>query len=113
MNIAYLLLLACPLLAAPPRTPAGSAPRARVMPGSYQSVDPDSAEVREARAAIQRQMECLPIASVQEAFVQVVAGLNYKLVCRVETDGNVWEFVVWHRLNDAWELTSAKRLSVR
>jgi hypothetical protein len=43
-----------------------------------------------------------------------VAGMNYKLVCRVAgSDGaGTWEFVVWHRLDDTWKLTSARHLEV-
>lgn len=105
-------LLACPLIAAPPpRSPVPPVRAARGLPGGYRAVDIGSADVQEAKAAIRRQLACLPIETVLEAYVQVVAGSNFKLVCQIEA-GGVWEFVVWHRLNDLWELTSARRLSV-
>jgi hypothetical protein len=79
--------------------------------GAYRPVDPASPEVQEARAAIQKQFTVLRIGSVTEAFVQVVAGLNYKLVCQVtEDDGaSTWEFVIWHKLDRTWKLTAARQ----
>jgi hypothetical protein len=82
------------------------------MPGSYQQIEPDRQDVQEARAAVQKQLAQLRIEEVVEAWVQVVAGMNYRLDCRV-TDADrtsTWEFVIWHRLDGQWELQSARQL---
>ena len=82
------------------------------MPGGYQPTDVDSALVREAKAAVQKNLATLRIEAVQDAYVQVVAGLNFKLICEVKSaDGPAtWEFIIWHRLDDQWQLTGAKQL---
>jgi hypothetical protein len=82
------------------------------MPGGYQSADVESAEVQEARAAAQKQLPNLRIEAVLEAYVQVVAGENYKLVCRVSGEAGpaTWAFVVWHRLDGQWQLTDARQM---
>jgi hypothetical protein len=82
------------------------------MPGGYQPADVESAMVQEARAAAQKQLPNLRIETVLEAYVQVVAGANYRLVCRVsgEDGPSTWEFVVWSRLDGQWQLTDARRM---
>jgi hypothetical protein len=115
MNIALLPLLVCPLMAAPQASPASMAAQSEYygMPGAYQPVDIESPEVLEAKASIQDHFPKFIIDQVNEAYVQVVAGTNYKLVCAVLGDGQsaVWQFVVWHMLNGQWELTSARRVA--
>jgi hypothetical protein len=91
--------------------PAGQAEPGPVV-GAFQTVDRESPDVLEARAAIQKYFASLRLNTIQEASRQVVAGTNFKLVCLVEGDSaeESWEFVVWHRLDGRWELTSAHRL---
>jgi hypothetical protein len=117
MTITILSLLVCPLLAAPQPKAIHAAGQVapQVMPGSYRNADPESPDVVEARDAIQSRLAQLTIEKVNAAYVQVVAGTNYKLVCDVQdtTGPTVWQFVVWHRLNGEWDLTSAEKLSSR
>ena len=91
---------------------AATTPPPKPMPGGYQQVESDRQDVQEARAAVQKQMAQLRIEEVTEAWVQVVAVMNYRLDCRVTDAGgaSTWEFVVWHRLDGQWQLQSAKRL---
>ncbi len=82
------------------------------MPGAYQTVDVDSPDVQQAREAIQQQLATQHIEAVHAAYAQVVAGINFKLVCKV-SDGaaaDTWVYVVWHKLDGKWLLESAKRL---
>lgn len=105
-------LFVCPLMAAPPAHTRPTAPASQAMPGGYQSVDREAAPVQEAKATVQKELSALSIEAVLEAYQQVVAGMNYKLVCRVAEPGgaDTWEFVVWHRLDGTWKLTSARQL---
>ena len=100
-----------PLLALGQPLAASAAPEPPRV-GSYRAVDPASPEVQAAKAEIQKHFTNLKILSVSEAYAQVVAGMNYKLVCKVlEDDGDgTWEFVVWRKLDGTWKLTSAQRL---
>jgi hypothetical protein len=107
--------MVCPLvttlqpLSAEPSEPAR---QGVPMPGSYQATDVESAMVQEARTAIQKNLSTLRIEEVQEAYVQVVAGMNFKLICQVSGEDGpaTWEFVVWHRLDDRWQLTGARQM---
>jgi hypothetical protein len=117
MNRILPAILLSPLLAAPGPAlaaqdpPAGSQPAP--MPGSYQPAAVDSPGVLAARDAIQKQFAVLQIQTVKEAYVQVVAGLNFKLVCLVAEDASdpsTWEFVIWQRLDGLWQLQTARRL---
>ena len=113
MNRILLSSLLCPLLAlASPLQAAPDAPAPETLPGGYQAVDTESPTVQAARAAIQRDLTNLRIEGVEAAYAQVVAGMNFKLVCRVTgSEGPaVWEFIAWHRLDDRWQLTTAKQL---
>jgi hypothetical protein len=105
-------MLAWPLMAVTPQHPQPSAPASQVMPGGYQLVESDAAEVQTAKATAQNAMSNLRIEAVLEAYKQVVAGMNYKLICQVSApDGAAtWEFVIWHQLDDSWKLTSARQL---
>jgi hypothetical protein len=103
--------LLAPIMASAQGVPAGPAEPGPVV-GAFQAVDRETPAVEEARAAIQKYFASLRLDQVQEAYQQIVAGVNFKLVCRVQGDGGqaLWEFVVWRRLDDRWELTSARRL---
>jgi hypothetical protein len=104
LSLLLLLALAQPLAACsnpePPRV------------GSYRPVDPASPEVQTAKAEVQKHFTNLRIQSVSEAYAQVVAGMNFKLVCKVLEDDadSTWEFVVWRKLDGTWKLTSAQRV---
>lgn len=113
MNRTMLFALAWPVLAlSVPLQAAAPAPQPETLPGGYQPVDTESPTVQEARAAVQRDLANLRIEAVEAAYAQVVAGMNFKLVCRVTGSAGpaTWEFIAWHRLDDRWQLTSAKQL---
>ena len=99
-----------------PGAAAKATPAAQTDPGpvvgGYRSLDLESPSALEARAAIQKYFVSLRLGAIQEAYLQVVAGTNIKLVCLVDGEERpaAWEFVVWHRLDDRWELTSARKL---
>jgi len=90
--------------------------QAQPVAGGYAQVDGKGPVADQARKMVQRYFSDarLRIVEVQEAYTQVVAGTNIKLVCRVLAAGeedSVWEFVIWHKLDDSWRLTSAVRVS--
>lgn len=80
--------------------------------GGYHAAALDAPLVLQARTFIQKQLALLRLEEVQEAYTQVVAGTNVKLVCRASgEDGPAfWEFVAWRKLDGAWELRLARRL---
>jgi hypothetical protein len=108
-------LMALPLSAAAqvPEPPAAPESASGDLLGGYRAVETDSAPVLEARAVIQKELAVMRISQVDQAFAQVVAGMNYKLDCTVRRgDGEAatWEFIVWAKLDRTWELTSARKL---
>jgi hypothetical protein len=111
MNSRFLFLALCPLLTAPGPLKAAPA-QVEPMPGSYQAVDTSNPDVLDAKAAIQAHLTDLTIQAVHAAYVQVVAGTNYKLVCQVSgaSGSATWVFVVWHKLDGQWQLDLAKRI---
>jgi hypothetical protein len=102
-------LLALPMAANPAQ---GSGMAGTVLVGAYQPMNKDAAEVQAARAMIQGQFTQIQILEVVEAYSQVVAGTNFKLVCRTAGNGlaGKWQFVIWHKLDGTWELQSAQRI---
>jgi hypothetical protein len=112
MNLTRFAIVLCPLFASINPIQACQAPQAPPMVGSYQPADADSAQVQATATAVQNQLATMRIEEVRAAYIQVVAGTNFKLVCRVSgADGPAtWEFVIWHRLDDTWQLETAKRM---
>ena len=112
MKTIMFFLFVCSLMAVTPAPTHSTAPANAIMPGGYQSVDSEAATVQEVKATAQKALSGISIEAVLEAYQQVVAGMNYKLVCQVsEPNGTAtWEFIVWHRLDDSWKLTSARQL---
>ena len=105
-------MVLCALLAGCASFPGTAATRSTPIAGGYQRVDRDRQDVQEAREAIQKNLALLRVGEVQEAWVQVVAGMNYRLTCRVTAGGedSTWEFIIWHRLGGRWELRSARQI---
>jgi hypothetical protein len=97
------MALCVPLLAA-----AQDAP----MTGGYRAAALDAPLVLQAQAFIQKHLALLRLEELQEAYTQVVAGINVKLVCRVTGEGEParWEFVAWRKLDGTWMLQSARKL---
>jgi hypothetical protein len=108
-------ILLCPFiglsaLALPPATPA---PRGKTIHvGGYSPAPTDTPLVTDAKAFLQASLPSWSFREVVEAYTQVVAGLNVKLVCDVtEADGpSQWQFVAFRSLDGRWHLTSAERL---
>jgi hypothetical protein len=113
MTLARLAIVLVPFLAAALPAQAAPPPKVAPMTGAYQLAEADRTDVQQAREAVQKHFATLRIEEVREAWIQVVAGTNYRLVCRVsESDGpSTWEFIIWHRLDDTWRLESAKRVT--
>jgi hypothetical protein len=101
------MALCVPVLAA--GAAAQDAPR---LVGGYQAAALDAPLVLQARAFIQKHLALLRLEEVQEAYTQVVAGTNVKLVCQVTGEGDParWEFVAWRKLDGTWLLQSARKL---
>ena len=109
-----LISLGVPLLAAP----GGQSQKPRpivVLAGSYRDVPLDHMAVLGAMDYIKKNPKRCGIKQlqvVQSAAIQVVAGMNVKLVAKVITTsgavGFPWEFVIYHKLDDTWECTTSK-----
>ncbi|MGA2081579.1 MAG: hypothetical protein ABSH53_13355 [Holophaga sp.] len=114
MDLRRFAFVLCPLLAAAHPAQAATQPpsQAAPMPGSYQSIEATDPGVQEAKEAVQRYLASLRIEEVREAWTQIVAGQNFKLMCRVsgERGPSTWLFVIWHRLDGTWQLDSAYRM---
>ena len=110
MNRTAIAALSVSLLAAASSMGAQSAG----LVGAYQIARVDAPLVLQARKAIQRHFRLLRLGQVLEAYTQVVAGTNVKLVCKVkgEAQESQWEFVVWHKLDNSWQFQSCARVSM-
>jgi len=96
-----------------PTSPSsGSGPWEHGRMGAYAPADPQQPLVQDARAFIQRHLATMTLNEVTEAYTQVVAGLNVKLVCAVQDeDGNhTWQFIAYRSLDGRWHFHSAARL---
>jgi hypothetical protein len=80
--------------------------------GAYEPAPCDMPLVQDARAYIQKHLPSMNLEDVKEAYTQVVAGLNVKLICSVTADDGQsnWQFVAFRSLDGHWHLTSAKRI---
>lgn len=110
MNKYVLTALLCPLIGtgAGAQEPAG----ADLHPmGAYEPCPTDTPLAMDARAFIQENLAALAIDEVCEAYTQVVAGLNVKLVCKVtgEDGPSRWQFVAYRSLDRRWHLYKADR----
>jgi hypothetical protein len=75
-------------------------------------MDPASGPIKLAAGAIQKELSLMTVRKVEQAAAQVVAGMNYRLVCQVQRGDamSTWEFIIWSKLDGTWELTSARKL---
>lgn len=82
------------------------------LPGSFRAMDPASGRIKLAAGAIQKELSLMTVRKVEQAAAQVVAGMNYRLVCQVQRGDamSTWEFIIWSKLDGTWELTSARKL---
>ena len=82
------------------------------MMGAYQPAPSDMPLVLDAKVFIQHHLPTLNVNEVTEAYTQVVAGLNVKLVCSVSGEDGpaTWQFVAFRSLDGRWHFHSAKRL---
>ena len=106
------LLLAVVTQAAVPTEPPPADLPPESLPGGYREVDREAPDVLAARDEAQRANPSLTIEQVLQAYTQVVAGMNYKLVCQVLQEGQEtqWRFIVWHKLDGTWEVTRSEKL---
>ena len=90
----------------------GSAPSKQPRVGAYEPTSSDTPLVLDAKNYIQKHLASMSVAEVREAYTQVVAGLNVKLICAVTSDDGPsdWQFVAFRSLDGCWHLTSAKRI---
>ena len=116
MNKLVMASLLCPLVSVPARAlpPPNDRPSSLSGPlmGAYQPAPCDSQLVQDARSFVQRHLASMTLDEVTEAYTQVVAGLNVKLVCTVSgEDGPAsWQFVAYRSLDGQWHFRSANHL---
>jgi hypothetical protein len=118
MKQLLLFALLCPLLSAQPAplqavpaAPGEPIPRGPIL-GGYAPTNLDAPLVREAQSFIQSHLAVMVLGEVSEAYTQVVAGLNVKLVCSVTGDDgpSTWQFVAFRSLDGRWHFHSATRM---
>ena len=116
MNRLVLSAFLCPILGlgAQAQTPDAGAPPSEnaIIFGAYEPVPTDNPIVQEARDFAQSRMLSMTFGEVSVAYIQVVAGLNVKIVCAVTEDGqpSSWKFVVYRSLDRKWHLGLAQKL---
>ena len=116
MNKLILAALLCPLFAsgavAQPVAPDSSNATEGPIMGAYAPAATDNPLVQDARAFIQNHLASMSLNEVTEAYTQVVAGMNVKLVCEVAgEDGTAtWQFVAYRSLDGRWHWHSATRV---
>jgi hypothetical protein len=93
--------------------PACVGARSAGLVGAYTVARIDAPLVLQAREAIQKHFSILRLGEVLEASTQVVAGTQVKLVCQVtgEAEPSRWQFVIWQKLDQTWQLQSCARVS--
>ncbi len=84
---------------------------AESMPGGWARIAPDAPEIVSCLSFLKADFPAITVDKVREAYQQVVAGMNFKLVCDVSHLGHdeVWEMVIYRDLNGAFHLTHARR----
>ena len=92
-------------IAACAQTPANPV-QAPMIAGGWQAADPASGEVRQAANYALTQLPAGhgALAEVRSAQMQVVAGINYRMVLSL-VDGTIWEATVLRKLDGSFELT--------
>jgi len=80
--------------------------------GGYRPAPLDLDLVQETKAYIQKHLAAMTLGELKEAYTQVVAGVNVKIVCNVTADdgASTWEFVVYRSLDGQRHLYSANRM---
>jgi hypothetical protein len=78
--------------------------------GGYTKVPVNEKEVTGALSYLKKNFPAFGIDSVEEAYTQVVAGVNIKLICKVTHPGNreTWEIIVYRDLKNEYHFTGAK-----
>lgn len=117
MNKYVLTAMLCPFMTATgqaqaPQDPSGPPNPSRIIVGGYQPAQTDTPLVLDAKAFVQKHLASMNLNEVTEAYTQVVAGLNVKLVCEVMADDgpSFWEFVAYRSLDSKWHFYSANRI---
>ena len=93
-----------------------------VIPGGYKTISIDDKDVKDCVKYLKKyfpaetQYKNIKIKEVKEAYYQVVAGRNIKLICTVENNVNnkiteeTWEFIVYINLDNVYKVTSCKNI---
>jgi len=83
---------------------------ANSMPGGWNKIATNDKMVSDSVSYLQANFPVIVIDKVQEAYQQVVAGLNVKIICTVAHLKNKekWEIVIYKDLKGTFHLTSAK-----
>jgi hypothetical protein len=91
----------------------GSTPANTHRMGAYEPAPSDMPLVQDAKTYIQKHLASMSVNEIREAYTQVVAGLNVKLICAVTSDDGPsdWQFVAFRSLDGRWHLTSARRIA--
>lgn len=112
MNRYVLTALLCPLLGTHATAQVLPSSRASHRVGAYVLTATDTPEVQEAKAFIQGHLASINVDEITEAYTQVVAGLNVKLICKVsgEDGPSEWQFVAYRSLDGRWHLWAADRI---
>jgi hypothetical protein len=111
MNRIVLSALLCAFLA-PLAHGEAPAPQKNILVGAYRQVPVDSPVVQDARNYIQTRLVSVNLGEVTTAYVQVVEGLNVKLICTATEDGQqaTWKFIAFQSLDGLWHLGLAEHL---
>lgn len=113
-TLSTVALIALLGLAAPAQTAAAGASgdQGPILVGAYAPAAVDAPEVQDARNVAQTRLPALSQVQVASAYIQVVKGLNVKLICTAQAEGRQqsWKFVVYRDLDGRWELTLAEQL---
>lgn len=94
-----------------------------VLTGGYEKISVDAQDVKdcvkflETYFPTEKEYEHLKIKEVKEAYSQVVAGRNIKLICTVDnkvqdkTVQETWEFIIYINLEQVHKVESCKKIN--
>jgi len=89
---------------------AAELPESGALCGGYTKVSVQDQSVTDTLNYLKENFPALKVAEIKEAYAQVVAGLNVKLICQMEgyQTGELWEIVVFRDLDGEFHFTGAK-----
>lgn len=80
--------------------------------GGYTKVPVNGKDVTDALSYLKNNFPAIGINSVEQAYTQVVAGVNFKLICKVTQaeSKEMWEMIVYRDLKNEYHFTGARRV---